>query len=218
MSAATHEPASPRELRVREEKETGRVEAFSDGVFAIAITLLVLELKVPPPGRGPLGRALLEQWPSYAAFLVSFATIGIMWLNHHLLFSMIRRVDHALLIFNALLLLGVTAVPFPTALLAEHHGHPGERVAAGVYSGVFLYIAIVFNLLWRWASSPARDPSLLRVPHDHPNVLEVNSRYRFGPLFYIGSFVVSLWSPGMALAVYGALALFFALPYRRRGA
>ena len=201
--------------REKDEKETARVEAFSDGVFAIAITLLVLELKVPPPGK-PLGHALLEQWPSYAALVVSFATIGIMWLNHHMLFTMIRRVDHALLIFNALLMLGVTVVPFPTALLAEHHGHPGERVAAGVYSGVFLYVAIAFNLLWRWAASPRRHPPLLRLPHDDPRVLEVTSRYRFGPLYYLGSFVLSMWNPHLALAVYGALALFFALPYATR--
>ena len=209
--AATHPHA--------DETETARVEAFSDGVFAIAITLLVLELKVPPAaGPAALGPALLARWPSYAALLVSFATIGIMWINHHTLFTMIRRVDHTLLILNALVLLGAVVVPFPTALVAEHHGHPGERLAAAIYSGTFLFVAIAFNLLWRWASSPARRPALLKLPADDPSVLEVHRRYRMGPLWYAVSLALSLASPGLALAINGALALFFALPYHGRTA
>src|SRR5437867_4098529 len=94
--------------RVRDEKETARVEAFSDGVFAIAITLLILEIKVPPEAGTDLGRALLAEWPSFIAFVTSFATIGIMWLNHHRLFGLIGQVNHALLVLNGLLLLGVT--------------------------------------------------------------------------------------------------------------
>ena len=88
--------------------ETARVEAFSDGVFAIAITLLILEIKVPARGSGALARQLLQQWPSYVSYLISFAFIGIMWVNHHRLFNLIRRSDNRLLLFNLLLLLGVT--------------------------------------------------------------------------------------------------------------
>src|SRR5579872_4040697 len=91
------------------DKETGRVEAFSDGVFAIAITLLVLDLKIPsasPSAR--LADQLAKQWPAYLAFLISFSFIGIMWINHHSLFTYIRRIDHALLILNGSLLMGVT--------------------------------------------------------------------------------------------------------------
>jgi uncharacterized membrane protein len=101
--------------------DTARTEAFSDGVFAIAITLLVLDIKVPHdlPENTSLLRALLNQWPIYMAFLTSFATIGIMWLNHHRMFRYIRRVDHWFLVLNGLLLLGVTFVPFPTSLAAE---------------------------------------------------------------------------------------------------
>jgi len=95
-------------------KETGRIEAFSDGVFAIAMTLLVLDLKVPKEVgvNLSLASALLEQWPSYLAFLISFATVGIMWMNHHRLFTLIHRTDHWLLVLNGLLLLGVTRFPF----------------------------------------------------------------------------------------------------------
>src|ERR1041385_9184169 len=100
--------------------ETARLEAFSDGVYAIAITLLVLDLKVPMVQDGKLASALLHQWPMYFAFLISFAFIGIMWVNHHRLFNHIRRCDNRLLFLNLLLLLGVTVVPFPTALLAAH--------------------------------------------------------------------------------------------------
>src|ERR671922_86848 len=112
--------------------ETARIEAFSDGVFAIAITLLVLELKVPLDG--PLSVALRRQWPSYIAFLLSFTFIGIMWVNHHRLFTQIRRADDGLLFLNLLLLLGVTVVPFPTSVLARHLGTVEGRTAAAVFN------------------------------------------------------------------------------------
>lgn len=92
--------------------ETSRVEAFSDGVFAIAITLLILEVKAPPAGTGVLSQQLAQQWPSYVSFFISFAFIGIMWINHHRLFTHIVRCDHLLLIFNLLLLLGVIVFRF----------------------------------------------------------------------------------------------------------
>jgi len=112
------------------EKETARIEAFSDGVFAIAITLLILEIKIPGVGTGDLSRQLLRQWPSYIAFVISFAFIGIMWINHHRLFTHIKRSNNALLFLNLLLLLGVCAVPFPTAVLAQHFGQSEQRTAA----------------------------------------------------------------------------------------
>ena len=116
-----------------EAKETGRIEAFSDGVFAIAVTLLVLELKVPQlaehAGSGELWSALLSRWPSYAAYLVSFMTILIVWVNHHRLFTIIQRSDSRFLFINGLLLLVVTTIPFPTALLAEFFEKPSATVA-----------------------------------------------------------------------------------------
>ncbi len=198
------------------EKETARIEAFSDGVFAIAITLLILELRVPPGlARPRLAAALLAEWPSYAAFLVSFATIGIMWLNHHRLFTLIRRATHTLMLLNTLLLLGVTAVPFPTALVADYLGHDGAVLAAAVYCGWFVLIAVAFNLLWGYAASAARRPPVLRVPPESAEVRAITAAYRFGPVSYAVAFALSFWQPAAGVAICGALALFFALPPRR---
>jgi uncharacterized membrane protein len=129
-----------------------RVEAFSDGDIAIAITQLVLDLRVPAADRFVSPRVLLdalgELWPSYLGYLVSFVTIGIMWANHHNLFRHVRRVDHSLLLANLFLLLGVGFVPFPTALLAASIGEPTAQVGVLVYSGTFVAIALAFNVLW----------------------------------------------------------------------
>jgi len=198
-------------LSSQTEKETGRIEAFSDGVYAIAITLLVLELKVPHSPSGALLRsALVEQWPSYVAFLVSFLTIGIMWINHHRLFTLIRRSDDGLLVLNGLQLLTVTVVPFPTALVAAYIGHDGGRLAAAIYTGWSLVIGAAYNLLWRYAASPSR--RLLRVPPDDPSVLSIQAQYRFGPLFYGVAFALAFVSPELAIGLCGALAIYYAIP------
>src|SRR5258708_37720496 len=123
-------------------KGTGRVEAFSDGVFAIAITLLVLDLKVPT--QPPLLAGLLAQWPVYAAYLISFAFILIMWVNHHWMFQHIARVDSTFMLCNGLRLLGITVVPFPTNIVAQYILTPEQNVAAAVYNGWFFVIGIFF--------------------------------------------------------------------------
>lgn len=130
------------------ERETGRLEAFSDGVFAVAITLLVLDLKVPPEGAGTkrLGAALLDQWPAYLAYAGSFLSILIMWVNHHQMFRRIGRVDHGLLVFNGLLLMAVTLAPFSTSVLSEHITHRDERIAAALFSGTFLVISLFWKI------------------------------------------------------------------------
>ena len=195
-------------------KETLRIEAFSDGVFAIAITLLVLELKVPPdlkPDESLL-RALLQSWPSYAAFLVSFATILIMWVNHHRLFTLIHRSDNRLLLMNGLVLLVITIVPFPTALLARYFHTPQGHTAALLYTGHAFLIAVAYSLLWRYAAAGAG--RLLGPGVDVKAVEAIGHHYRFGPLLYLGSFGVALWSEIWSLVVNAALAIFFALPPR----
>ncbi len=198
------------------EKETARTEAFSDGVFAIAITLLVLELKVPQVKDGEsLLRELAAQWPSYLAFLTSFATIGIMWMNHHMLFNVIRRVDRELLVINLVLLLGVTVLPFPTALVAETLRQSGERVAGTVYAGTFVFISIAFHSLWRYVSSEKRCKPLLGVAYDGVVVRAIHKQYRFGPLYYVVTLLVTLWSTELGLALNLLLAFYWALPPTR---
>ena len=117
--------------------ESRRAEAFSDGVLAIAITLLVLDLRLPPANGHTLTFLLLHDWPQYFAYVVSFLTIGIMWMNHHTIFAHITRVDRPLLVINLLLLMCVVAIPFPTSLVAEHLRASGG-VAATVTYGLVL--------------------------------------------------------------------------------
>jgi uncharacterized membrane protein len=196
---------------------TGRLEAFSDGVFAIAMTLLVLDMKVPhdvTSGR-TLAQALVGQWPTYLAFATSFATILIMWVNHHRLFTHIGRADDGLLFSNGLLLLGVVLVPFPTALVAEYLGHAGQITAALIYNSTFIAIALSFNLLWRSASTNGR---LLRADHDREAVGHITDSFRLGPLFYVVTLIVGLFSVTASLAVSFALAVYYALPSRTAAA
>jgi uncharacterized membrane protein len=201
-----------------EQKETGRLEAFSDGVFAIAITLLVLDLKVPKPselpaGPGPLGShgllaALLTQWPTLLAYLTSFLSILVMWVNHHLLFSLIRRTDHLFLYLNGLLLLFVTFVPFPTALVAAYLQRREAAVAAALYSASYLAIAIVFNLLWRHASKGRR---LLDRDASAAAIDEIDRSYRFGPPLYALALVLAFVNLTASLLTCLALAVFFSV-------
>src|SRR5262245_37325960 len=193
--------------------ETNRVEAFSDGVFAIAITLLILEVKVPHDLAPPmtLAEALGHQWPSYLAFVTSFFTILIMWVNHHRLFTHIGRSDDRLLFYNGLLLFGVAFLPFPTALVAEYLGHAGQTTAASVYNGTLIAIAICFNLLWRSAS---RNGRLLREDHDGDAVRHITESYRYGPLSYVVALALGFVSVTASLLLNLALAIYFALPSR----
>ncbi len=202
-----------------EEKETGRLEAFSDGVFAVAITLLVLNIRIPgidlPPSKLPddtnLWQALLNEWPMLAAYATSFAIIGIMWLNHHRLFVHIKRTNTVLLLINLLLLLIIVFIPFPTALLAEYIVHPDQHAATIVYSGTCFLMACCFNVLWRYASYRNR---LLGRDADPHAVKAISRQYLFGPLIYLVVFGVA-WINTLACVVLSfVLALFFALPAR----
>jgi TMEM175 potassium channel family protein len=193
---------------------TSRLEALSDGVFAIAVTLLVLDLHVPlgKNAWGDLLYALRDLWPNYLAYLVSFAFILIMWINHHNLMKLIRRSDHNLLILNGLLLFCVTFVPFPTALLAAYITNPDAgRVAAVAYSLTYVLTAIAFNALWRYARHRGR---LLNPKADPKAARQVDARYLLGPVIYLVCAAVGAFSPLASLGLNATLAIFFALPSR----
>ncbi len=186
---------------------TERLQAFSDGVFAIAITLLVIEIHVPQAPEGELWRALLDQWPSYAAYLVSFAIIGIMWVNHHALMAFVARVDRPLLFLNLLLLLFVALLPFPTALLAEYLHTPGDaEVAAAVYSANMLGNAIAFNLLWRWI---VRDARLVHAHIDLEAARGRTRRFAVGILVYAATVGISFANAFVTLALHGLIAVYY---------
>ncbi len=191
------------------DRETARVEAFSDGVFAIAITLLILELKVPHHLFEGLGSALLSQWPAYLAFLASFFAIGVMWVNHHRLFTLIRRTSDGLLYYNGLLLLAVTIVPFPTAIVAEYLGTHDGRTAALIYNAHGLVIALAYTLLWRHAAAGG---GRLIAPGLERAAADISRQYRFGPLLYLGGIALCFLSPVAAIVFDVALTLFFAVP------
>jgi uncharacterized membrane protein len=197
--------------------ETSRIEAFSDGVFAIAITLLVLNLKIPPDtsGTARLSQLLVAQWPAYLAFLTSFATILIMWINHHRIFTLVGRSDDRLLFYNGLLLLGVTLVPFPTSLVAEYLRGDGARTAALVFNGTYIFIALAFNLLWRTAAVRDR---LLHPNADRAAVKAIFDAFRYGPLWYVLAFVLGLLTVTGSLLLNLALAVYYALPERSANA
>jgi uncharacterized membrane protein len=197
-----------------DEKNTTRTEAFSDGVFAIAITLLALEVRVPSheqaEAAGGLFQALLNQWPSYFAFLTSFLTILIMWVNHHRLFRMFRRVDHIFLILNGLLLMGISLVPFTSALLAEYIDDAHDaQIGTMVYAGIFVLIALFFNAVWRYAAYKRR-----LIDHGVPQaaVDAVTRAYRFGPLLYLAAGLLAVIHAALGAGLILALAIFYALP------
>ena len=192
---------------------TNRAEAFSDGVFAIAITLLVLDIHVPAPGsEAGLAHELSAQWPSYAAYAISFMTIGIIWINHHVMMRRLKVVDHGILIWNLLLLMCVGALPFTTALGAAYlkEGH-GEDLAAAVYSGSFLLLTLVFSgvnhhILFR-------RPDLLEEGVDEETRRQTLKRGVSGILPYLVATVLAFISPYLTFAICAAVAAFYALPF-----
>jgi uncharacterized membrane protein len=206
---------SPQRTATRLLRESSRVEAFSDGVFAIAITLLVLTLAVPTyqnaAGAPELRRALLAQWPTYVAFVMSFLTILIMWASHHNIFSLIRRVDHVFLLLNGLVLMGVTLVPFPTRLLADYLGHPGEEVAAEVYCIVALFISLAYNALWYWAR---RGGHLLEPGASAQTLRAVTRQYAVAPIVYIVALALALVNVWASIAIFIGVSVYYAIPTR----
>ncbi len=134
-----------------------------------------------------------------------------MWLNHHRMFRMVRYATHSILLLNGLLLLMVTVIPFPTALVAEYVGGRSGHVAAAVYTGWFVATSLVWNALWRFAASPARRPAVLALPPGDPAVQRMSRAFLMGPVVYLLAFAASFRYPALAVALCGAVAVGFSL-------
>jgi uncharacterized membrane protein len=184
----------------------GRLEAFSDGVFAIAITLLVLELHVPDTkgaGDAGLGAALLSLWPQYLVYVISFATIGIMWLNHHALFQNVREVSYALLVSNLLLLMGVSFLPYPTSVIG-HYGPTPTTVL--FYAGVMVVISLCYRALYYAGQPPGRVHGVIGY------FTQWNLWNSVGLIGYIASIAIAWVSPIASIGIIAAVAVFYASP------
>jgi TMEM175 potassium channel family protein len=187
---------------------TDRLEAFSDGVFAIAITLLVLQIGVPEAGEGELWHALAAEWPSFAAFTVSFFVIGIIWVNHHGVIDRLQRVDRTVLFLTLALLFFVAFIPFPTALLAEHlDAGVDEGVAAAVYMGAMSLISISFGALRTYINARRRQ---LGVDLTEEEVRRLARLFSVGTPVYLVSIGIAFVSPGAVLAITALLAVYYA--------
>ena len=195
---------------------TQRLEAFSDGVFAIAITLLILEVRVPHTDAGGtlrLGQALRELWPSYFAYVLSFVHVGIYWANHHSLYKLYVKVDHVFNLLNVFFLMGISFVPFPTAVLAQHLMNPASRHSAiGFYVLGMLLPAVGWLACWLYASWGFRllDPRL-----DPRFVRSLTQQFLLSNLFYAISLWISCWNARLALAICVGLTMLYLLPPKK---
>jgi uncharacterized membrane protein len=183
-------------------KENARIEAFSDGVFAIAITLLILELKVPPHDSvhsvADLWKGLINLWPSYFAFLLSFGIILVSWVNHHYLFNIVEKSSRHFLYANGFLLLTITFMPFPTALLAEYIGTDYVKPAVALYC----FGGVVNSIGWNLLLYTVYKPKLLLYKNLDINILDSTKRpVQLGFLVYAGSTVLAFWFPIIALTI-----------------
>ena len=187
--------------------DRGRLEAFTDGVFAVAITLLALDLSVAGPGHGSLVNQLSQHWPQFVAYLISFLTIGIIWVNHHALVRNIARVDRVLLFLNLFLLLFVVLIPFATATMASYLAQPGHdsHVAMALYAGVFEGMAITFSALFAWTLKEGRTHQ--PVPPQARRTAA--GRFVAGNVPYLVAIGVAFVSPAVSLGLIGAVALYY---------
>jgi TMEM175 potassium channel family protein len=187
-----------------------RVEAFSDGVFAIAATLLVLDLAVPSresTAETGLAAALGHQWPAYLAYLVSFLVIGIIWVNHHTVFAKVRLVDRPVLFVNLALLIVVSGLPFPTRLLSEYlTAGDDSHVAAAVYSATMTLMGLAYAGLWLAITRNAR---LLHEDVDRAASRSALRRFAIGNVFYLATIGLAFVSAVATLAVHAAVAVYY---------
>jgi uncharacterized membrane protein len=186
--------------------KTGRVEAFSDGVFAVAITVLVFGLLPIGTGKSLDAAILLRAWPQYLAYVVSFLTIGIMWINHHTILAHVTRVDRPLLVLNLLLLLGIVAIPFPTALVADHLRGHGGTAATVTYGLVMIAIGLGFAGLWVYVASHA---SALGAALPADALRSSIPGFTVGLVAYVAGTAIAFVSPIAALIIFGALAVYY---------
>jgi uncharacterized membrane protein len=204
------EPGSSRHDRAVE-LQTGRMEAFSDGVFAIAITLLVLEITIPSDRGSDLLRAVLEEWPTYLAYLVSFFTIGAVWMAHSAITDFLDRVDPILLRINLILLLVVGFLPVPTQLLSEYlHSADGERVAVTIYGIALLATRLMVFALWKYGTSSG----LVRPDLADEDVRGVSQKLTPSLASYVVAIAIGLVLPTVAVAMYFLVALYLVIPFR----
>ena len=192
---------------------TGRTEAFSDGVFAIAITLLVLEIRVPESEFGHLWRGIADQWPSYLAYVTSFLTIGGIWMVHHGIFRRLQYANRELMLTNLLLLMAVAFLPFPTKLMAEAiHDSGAARAAAIFYGGALLAISLLVRLMW---ASAVRDRNVLTPDMSEKDLsaIAVSTTPNIG--FYGAVIVLAVFAP--RVAVFGYLVIAIVALLRLRG-
>lgn len=191
---------------------TSRLEAFSDGVIAIAITLLVLELRVPAPeAAGSLAHKLGGEWPSYVAYVVSFLTIGVIWINHHAMVRRLRMVDHPTLVLNLVLLLWIGVLPFTTALMARYlRESEGQHLAAALYGASFLGMSVSFYAMQR--HSLFARAHLLHEAVRTGDRASIDRRNRAGLLPYAVATAAAVVSSYLTLGICAVVALFYALP------
>jgi uncharacterized membrane protein len=211
----TDEPVVPRiESRA---SETGRLEAFSDGVLAVAITFLAFNLPDlhPAAGRGTLAHQLYTQWPAGASYLVSFLTIGIIWVNHHALFAGLARVDRTLLFLNLALLAFVVLIPFATMTLAAYLRQRGgdAQLAAALYGIVLEGMSLCFGAIFEWSLRKGHT----RYPIPPQSRRSVWLRFTIGGGFYLVGIVAALFNAALALLIYGAVALYYVFEHTPGG-
>ena len=184
---------------------TTRLETFSDGVFAIAATLLVLEIAIEPRTRD-VGAALTHIWPSYLAYATSFLTIGIIWMNHHHTVSLLARVDRTMLFVNHLLLLTIAFLPFPTKLVADYLNEPGEQPAAIAYASTLVLMAVTHQVWWQYARRGRR----LVAEHVSDAALRVvDLAYAPGVPMYGAVLLIAFFSPLASVLLTFAIAAFY---------
>ena len=184
---------------------TGRIEAFSDGVFAIAITLLILEVSVPEAAFDNLWRGIVDEWPSYMAYATSFITIGWIWMAHHGIFRRLQFANSWVMRINLALLMIVAFLPFPTKLLAEAiHDRDAERAAVIFYGATLLVISLLFSALW---GVVMRDRELLRpeVSEREMNAILLATTPTLG--FYVSVIVLAIFAPRVAALGFLVIAI-----------